>query len=505
MRVPAAPGAAARALQGAQPGDTLLLARGVHDGPLTIRTRVTLRGEPGATIDGGGQGTVLLVVASGTLLEDLALRHCGTRTITADAGIRVASAGGVTVRRVRMDDVLYGVYAERSPGLVIERCRLRGRTPPLHEDGEGNGIHLWYTDGARLSGNDASNFVDAIYLSFADHARVEHNRLHDNGRYGLHTMYNQENRLTGNVFEHNIAGCALMFSNHLVAEDNDFVHNRGPRTYGLLLRDCSDGTFVANRLVDNTIAVFMDNSNRNRMIGNLVQDNGWGILLFSSCAHNVFAGNAFIANDYPVALDMRRSDNAFDDGHTGNYWSDDAAYDLDGDGVSDVPYSPVGAFAYLSKQYPDLTLLAKSPAVAALGVAERVLPALRPSEIVDRFPRVSAPGSRAAPPTPRTSRCRPGDRSARSRRWRASGRSGWWAHGGAHDPRRRTGQALRCAHRGGRALVRGRGGRDVRAHRSQRRGQDHHAQAPARPGAPRRRAHRHRSRASRAGRSARAP
>jgi nitrous oxidase accessory protein NosD len=83
---------------------------------------------------------------------------------------------------------------------------------------------------------------------------------------------------------------------------------------------------------------------------------------------------------------MRRSDNAFDDGARGNYWSDNAPYDLDGDRLSDVPYSPVGAFAFLSKQYPDLSILSKSPAVVALSVAERVVPAMRPSEIVDRFP-----------------------------------------------------------------------------------------------------------------------
>jgi nitrous oxidase accessory protein NosD len=89
-----------------------------------------------------------------------------------------------------------------------------------------------------------------------------------------------------------------------------------------------------------------------------------------------------------VALDMRRTSNRFDDGVRGNHWSENPAFDLDGDGISDAPYGPVGAFAFVSKQYPDLTILAKSPAVAALGVAERVLPALRPSEAVDRFPLV---------------------------------------------------------------------------------------------------------------------
>jgi nitrous oxidase accessory protein len=148
---------------------------------------------------------------------------------------------------------------------------------------------------------------------------------------------------------------------------------------------------VANRLIDNTIGAFLDNSNRNHVESNLIQDNGWGVLLFSSCAGNRFAGNAFIHNDYPVALDMKYTDNAFDDGRRGNYWSENTPYDLDSDGLSDAAYSPVGTFAFLSKQYPDLSVLAKSPAVAALSVAEQVIPALRPSEAVDRHPLVTPP------------------------------------------------------------------------------------------------------------------
>ncbi|HEY6221563.1 MAG TPA: NosD domain-containing protein, partial [Candidatus Eisenbacteria bacterium] len=171
-------------------------------------------------------------------------------------------------------------------------------------------------------------------------------------------------------------------------------------------RDCSAGEFAENRLVDNTVAVFMDNSNRNRIHANLFQDNGWGLFMFSSCAGNETAGNTFLNNDYPVALDMRRSDNRFDDGRIGNFWGENAPYDLNADGISDVPYSPVSAFAFISKQYPDLSLFAKSPAVAAITVAERVFPALRPSEIVDRFPLVAPPagagGSRGGTPSYRS-------------------------------------------------------------------------------------------------------
>ena len=388
--------AAAAAIAFAQPGDTIVLGAGVHRGPLRVARAIVLRGEPGAVVDGGGRGSVIEVGASGARVEDLEVRASGARVIDIDSGIHVIRAGGVCVRRVRLENVLYGIYAERADGLRVEHCTLAGRVAPLDETGEGNGLHLWYCSDVAVLDNDVSHFVDAVYLSFVTRMDASRNRLHDNGRYGLHTMYCQQNHFAQNEVTRDVAGCALMFTNHVEITGNAITRNRGPRTYGLLLRDCSDGRFEGNRLVDNTVAIFMDGSNRNQVAANLVQDNGWGVLLFSSSAGNVFTGNDFINNDYPVALDMRRTDNRFDDGRHGNYWSEAAAFDLDGDGVSDVPFAPVSAFAFVSKQYPDLAVLAKSPAVASLAVAERVFPALRPSEAVDRFPRVR-PSNEATP------------------------------------------------------------------------------------------------------------
>jgi nitrous oxidase accessory protein len=385
-RVPCAPGAAAEALRSASAGDTLLLASGVHRGPLVLTRPVTLRGERGAVLDGGGRGSVLTVAAGGCVIEDLEIRGSGARVISIDAGVRVVSSPDVRLRGLRLRDVLYGVYAERSDRLSVEAVTLEGRADPASGRGEGNGIHLWSCAEARVRACEVRRFVDGVYLSFTHRATFRGNRLEESARYGFHTMYCQENRLIQNRFAFNVAGCAIMFSNGLEVISNEFAHNRGPRTYGLLLRDCSDGRFQGNLLIDNTIAMFLDGSNRNRFEGNLIQDNGWGILLFSSSDGNVFAKNSVLNNDYPVALDMRYTDNRFDDGTAGNYWSENTPYDLNADGISDVPYSPVSAFAFLSKQYPDLSVLARSPAVAALSVAERVLPALRPSEAVDRFP-----------------------------------------------------------------------------------------------------------------------
>ena len=263
----ARPGEAARTIASAAAFDTVELAAGVHRGPLVVDRAIVLRGRPGAIVDGGGHGSVIEIRAGGVTVRDLGVRGSGRDVMTEDAGVRVISSPGVRLAGLEVADVLYGIYGERATGLVLERCMLRGRVEPRAEIGDGNGIHLWYCEDVTVRDCAVERFLDAVYLSFTHHASIENSRFHDSGRYGLHTMYCQENRLTGNLFTRNVAGCAIMFSNHLVIEGNDFVRNRGSRTYGVLLRDCSDGNFRANRMLDNTIAIFMDNSNRNRFEG----------------------------------------------------------------------------------------------------------------------------------------------------------------------------------------------------------------------------------------------
>ena len=114
IEAPATPGRAAAALAAAADGDTVRLASGVHAGPLTLAHRIVLRGAPGAIVDGGGNGCVLTVLASGAEVSDLAIRSSGRRVITIDAGLRVLSAQNVHLSRLRLTDVLYGIYAERA-------------------------------------------------------------------------------------------------------------------------------------------------------------------------------------------------------------------------------------------------------------------------------------------------------------------------------------------------------------------------------------------------------
>ena len=368
------------------PGDTLRLPAGVHAGQLVIDRPLVVLGGPDTVLDGRGRGTVVVVGAPGTVLRGFTVRGSGYDLLLDDAAVLLDEADDVLVEDLVIEDCNHGVYVRNAARPVIRRCRLVGRRGTVHEENHGNGIHIWHAVQALVEGNDVAAHRDGIYLSFADSATVTDNVFHDQDRFGLHSMYSQRNVITQNLFTANTAGTALMFSNRMLMEGNLFAHNRGHRTYGLLLRDCSDSRFIHNRLVDNTIGIFLDGSNRNVFTENTISESGWGVIAYSSSEDNEFTRNNFLDNDYQVSLDMRRTRNRLHRDGVGNHWSDARPYDLDGDGLGDAPHQPVGFFAFVSKQFPDLTVFAGSPAVVALDMAQRSLPSLQLTELTDPHP-----------------------------------------------------------------------------------------------------------------------
>jgi len=373
----------------AEPGDTLRIPHGVFHGQLVLTKPLTVIGDEASVLDGDDKGTVVVVKGAGTVLQGFTVVRSGWELLVDDAGILVDAADDVRIEHLTVRDTNHGIYVRNTLRTAILDCALTGRKGRVHEENHGNGLHIWYTKDTRLAGNHITRFRDGVYLSFAEAADIEQNESCDLDRFGLHSMYSQKISIRNNAFMHNTAGVALMFSNRMTMKGNMFSHNQGSRTYGLLLKDCSDSEFKDNRFTENTIGLFLDGSNRNRFENNVFAENGWGVIAFSSSESNVFTRNAFLDNDLQVALDMRRTKNRMDDNGVGNYWSDARPYDLDGDGQGDAPYCPVGFFAFISKEYPDLTVFAGSPAVLALDLAQRTLPALQPTELADPHPRLS--------------------------------------------------------------------------------------------------------------------
>ncbi len=118
------------------------------------------------------------------------------------------------------------------------------------------------------------------------------------------------------------------------------------------------------------------------MTGNDFTRNGWAIKLLANSENSRFTANNFEGNTFDVATNSRRAYSEFE----GNWWSEYRGYDLDRDGVGDVPHRPVRLFSLLVERNEPSLILLRSFLVGLLDAAEAVIPALTPATLTDRSP-----------------------------------------------------------------------------------------------------------------------
>jgi len=404
-----APGDPDRTLQeaiaAAPPGATLEVRGGVHYGPIRIDKPLTLIGVDSPVLDGQGQGTVLWITAPGVTVRGFVIRRSGRSLTHEDAGIRAEGAPGVILEDNRLEDVLFGIYLKDSPGARIRNNRIRGLDVPEAE--RGDAIRLWYSSDAYIEGNETERGRDVI-IWFSDRSVLRDNRFRG-GRYGIHYMYCKESLAEGNILEGNYVGIYMMYSRGGVFRRNRFLHHRGPSGYGMAFKDSDDIRVEGNLFLDNTAAIFLDNTPREegspvRFERNIIAYNGIGVLALPMVRGVVFRENGFWENEQQAATPGEGNLMASD--WRGNFWSDYAGFDADGDGIGDVPYRSRRVFEALVDQVPLLRLFWGTPAMQALESAALLVPFFEPQV------RLEDPAPRIRPP-------------ARARE-RASGNAGGW-------------------------------------------------------------------------------
>lgn len=384
-----APGAAVASLRAAlalaAPGDTIRLAPGTYPtADDTVRVpRLTIAGDPGAILDGGGRA-ILVLRADGVAVRGLVFRHVASSFIEDRAALKADSVAGCTVADNRFEGTFFGVYVARSRDCRIERNVVRGTGP--NQVSTGNAIHLWNSAGIVVRENDVARHRDGIFLEFNRHARVERNRSEGNWRYGLHFMFSDSCAYADNEFRRNGAGVAVMYSKHVDMRRNRFTDNEGPAAYGLLLKDITDSRMEGNEVRRNTVGLHVEGASRVTVVGNVLERNGWALRLLGDAEANHFEGNTFAANTFDVATNGRTSTSIFE----ANYWDAYRGYDLDRDGYGDVPFRPVRLFAVLVQRHPPSLILQRSVFTGLLDLVERVLPVLTPETLVDARPRMRA-------------------------------------------------------------------------------------------------------------------
>jgi nitrous oxidase accessory protein len=438
-RLVVAPGEDVQAvLDRAAGGDVVVLESGEHRGPVRIEKSATLEGAAGAVLTGPGRGSVITVASPGAIVRDIIVRGSGRDLEAMDAGIFVEqTATGAVVEGNRVEGNLYGIYLHGAEDSIA-----RGNTIVGQEVGRineaGNGVSVWNAPGAQVLDNDFRFGRDGIFVIASQRNVFRGNRFRDL-RFAVHYMYTNAGEVSGNVSAGNTVGFAIMYSHRLVVRGNV---SDGDRNHGFLFNFANSseitGNVVHGRLLpaerwaspglrfkeerEHGVAlaedvplslakgarngpekcVFIYNANRNKFRNNWFEGCEIGVHFTAGSEGNEIVGNAFVKNRNQVKYVGSRYLDWSKDGR-GNFWSDNPAFDLNGDGTADTAYRPNDLVDKVLWTAPQAKVLINSPAVQIIRWAQAQFPALLPGGVVDSHPLMSPPSL----PPPRNEGGRP--------------------------------------------------------------------------------------------------
>jgi nitrous oxidase accessory protein len=376
------------ALAASGDGDVIRVAPGRYpETGMIIRKRVSIRGEGWPVFDARGGGTILDIRADGVEVRGLVFRGVGVDYIKEHGAIWITEAADAWIEGNRFENDFFGVY-----GANVRRATIKGNVFEGlwgKETANGNGLHFWKSDSVTIQGNAIRGHRDGIYLEFTGNSVVTGNVCEGNVRYGLHFMYANGNAYRGNTFRNNGSGVAVMYSREVDMHGNTFADNWGAASYGLLLKSIKDSRIEDNRFERNTVAIFQEASSRLNLARNVFKDNGWALRIVSDCDANAYRGNRFAGNTFDLAYNASPDNtNTF----VGNSWDNYQGYDLDRDGIGDIPHRPVELFPAIMQNHPQAMVLLRSHFVTLLNILEKMFPTLSPPSLEDRRPMMPVPG-----------------------------------------------------------------------------------------------------------------
>lgn len=362
-------------------GDTIRLKKGIYkEGNLQLTKSIFLIGEEGAVLDGDHKHEILTISGEGIVVKGIRFQNSGYSSMNDYASIKLVDASFVLLENNVIDQAYFAIHIANSTYSVVRNNTITGLTKS--EQTSGNGIHLWKCENMLVKGNSIQGHRDGIYFEFVTHSTIEDNNSFNNIRYGLHFMFSNNDSYIGNTFTNNGAGVAVMYSHHVLMHSNHFEQNWGPNAYGLLLKEINDSQIISNTFDKNTVGVLMETTNRINVSNNSFRNNGWALRIQASCDDNLMQQNDFAANTFDVATNGSLTLNRF----VHNYWDKYDGYDMNRDGIGDVPYHPVSMYSMVIEQNPNAVILMRSFMVTLLDKAEKAIPSLTPENLVDEAP-----------------------------------------------------------------------------------------------------------------------
>ncbi len=368
-------------LSAAKSGDTVKVHGGVYrEGNILIDKKIVFVGVNHPTLDGEKKHEIISIKHDSVVVDGFKIIRSSSATLTDPCAVKVYNKSHVIIQNNILDDNFFGIYLQNSQNCVVKNNQIKAYE--TDESKSGNGIHCWKSNNIQIIGNTIEGHRDGVYFEFVYDSIVWRNISNNNRRYGLHFMFSHSDAYIGNVFRNNGAGIAVMYTKNVKMFNNTFEQNHGASTYGLLLKDITDSYLFNNRFIDNTVAIYSEGSNRIKIEKNQFINNGWAFKMQANSMDNEIVSNNFKGNTFDMATNGSLVMNTFDS----NYWDKYEGYDLNKDGIGDVPYRPLSLFAVLVENTPSTMLLYRSFMITLLDKSEKVLPSITPDNFIDNTP-----------------------------------------------------------------------------------------------------------------------
>ncbi|MCC6703699.1 MAG: nitrous oxide reductase family maturation protein NosD [Thermomicrobiales bacterium] len=379
------------ALAAAPEGATIEVLGGQHDGPILIESPVQLIGIDSPVIEGHHDGTVVRILSSDVTLQGFTIQNSGQNFDKEDSAVYIEGER-VRILDNQLHNTLFGVNAALAHDLLIEGNTIVGMDVDMGI--RGDGIKVWYSHRTQIIDNDIRQSRDLL-VWYSDDVVIRGNTVYD-GRYGFHFMNSNNGIAEQNRLFDNSVGIYLMYGKGFIIRDNLLQGSRGPSGQGIGLKEIDGVEMIGNIIYDNRVGVFIDNSPLSPVVTNdfrqnLFAYNDIGIGMLPSTRNNVFTENSFVDNQEQVTVlgGGNTGENQWSENGRGNFWSDYAGYDADGDGVGDVPFRSEHLSEQLMSSWPILRLFRFSVAEAAVDFGSRAVPMFRQNPvIVDEHPLV---------------------------------------------------------------------------------------------------------------------